>query len=372
MTRKRLAWSALGLVMLALGLSAPRYVRGALFLIRFSAPAGSDVAAQRDAPLEETELQIAASPRPIHARLYRLAGSAPRAGIVVAHGVHYRGIDEGRLVPFARALARSGLTVLTPELHDLTQYQVSQGDVSVIESAVDYLVGRRDIVADDEVGLLGFSFAGGLSLIAASNPRTQAHLKYVTSVGGHYDLSTVMQFLVTGQLLTPNGTQQVRPHEYGLVILTFQNLTHFVPEADQGAAHDAFLAWLHEDREQAVRSAAALQSPEGKHVFELLEQQRLKELSAALLEILVAHQNELAALSPKGRLNALHIPVNLLHGAHDSVIPPSETAWAANELAAAHVRHVSLITPLIEHVEVDKTADLLGKLRLVHFMAQLF
>ena len=65
----------------------------------------------------------------------------------------------------------------------------------------------------------------------------------------------------------------------------------------------------------------------------------------------------------------MKIPVYLLHGAHDNVIPPSETDAAGLELGDA--RHVALVSSLIEHVEVNKSAGLGDEFALVSFMAQL-
>src|SRR6478735_12766611 len=98
-----------------------RYVRAAQFLRNMSQPA-----ATADSPVVLTrDLSIAGEHGPIRARLYFRADQPRGEGIVVAHGVHYRGIDEGRLVPFARGLAESGLSVLTPELADLADYRIT-------------------------------------------------------------------------------------------------------------------------------------------------------------------------------------------------------------------------------------------------------
>src|SRR6187399_2090343 len=69
------------------------------------------------------------------------------------------------------------------------------------------------------------------------------------------------------------------------------------------------------------------------------------------------------------KLGEMKVPVYLLHGAHDNVIPPSETDAAGLELGAA--RHIALVSPLIEHVEVSKSAGFGDQLALVSFMAQL-
>jgi len=101
----------------------------------------------------------------------------------------------------------------------------------------------------------------------------------------------------------------------------------------------------------------------------LLEQQQLQTLAPELDRLLETQQAELAALSSAGRLRGLTMPVYLLHGSHDSVIPPSETDAAHFELDDAD--HHALVSPLLEHVEVSKAAGLGDKLALVTFMARL-
>src|SRR6188768_453183 len=82
---------------------AARHLRAAEFLQRLSEKPPANAA---NAPRLSTEdVTIPGKNGPIRARLYFPAGAQPGEGVVVAHGVHYRGIDERRLVPFARALA---------------------------------------------------------------------------------------------------------------------------------------------------------------------------------------------------------------------------------------------------------------------------
>jgi dienelactone hydrolase len=283
--------------------------------------------------------------------------------------VHYRGIDERRLVPFARALVEAGNTVLTPELADVADYRITASSVSVIRDAVRYLVARRDHVAGDRVGLLGFSFAGGLSLVAAQDDATARHLSFVTSVGGHHDLGRVMRFLVHDEIETPHGIVQQRAHEYGLVVLLYANLERFIPAPDLPVMRAAFKAWLHEDRKSARAAAEDRISLESDFIWELLETQQLQLLAPDLDALLEAQRADLAALSSAGHLRNIPVPVYLLHGSHDSVIPPSETDAASLELEGAD--HLALVTPLLEHVEVSKTAGLADKWALLTFMAKL-
>ncbi len=319
-------------------------------------------------PLRERDLVIPGRSGPIRARLYYTEG-AKKPGLVIAHGVHYQGIEERRLVPFARELARAGRVVLTPELSDLADYRITRQGVDVISDSVRWLAGERALVSSERVGVLGFSFAGGLSLVAAEQPELAGKLEFVTSVGGHHDLARVLGFLLSDRVATPHGLEQRKAHEYGLVVLLYGELDHFVDEADRETLRDALRDWLHEDRAAALARASQRTTESGERLFMLLQQGRLLELAPELDALLKQHQSDLAALSPRGHLRDVGVPVYLLHGSGDSVIPPSETEWAGLELEDAP--HRALVSPLLEHVSVSGSAGLVDQIELVDFMSKL-
>ena len=346
-----------------------RRVRAARFLERLSQKPALAATAPVQPSVVTRDLTIDGEHGAIRARLY-FRNDRPRgAGIVVAHGVHYRGIDEARLMPFARALAESGQVVLTPELAELADYRITPASVSVIRSSVAYLASDRVHVDGERVGLLGFSFAGGLALVAAQAPETASRLSFVTSVGGHHDLRRVLRFLIHDEIETPTGIVRSTANEYGLVVLIYGNLEHFVAATDLPTMRAGFKAWLQEDRPRARALASLRTTPEADELWQLLEAQRLQTLAPRLDALLASQQEQLSSLSAAGHLQRLGLPVYLLHGSHDSVIPPSETDSAGLELNAAE--HEALVSPLIEHVEVAHAASYVDKLSLVSFMAHM-
>ena len=52
--------------------------------------------------------------------------------MVVLHGVHHLGIEEPRLMNFARALSTHGILIMTPEMADLADYHVEPTAIDVI------------------------------------------------------------------------------------------------------------------------------------------------------------------------------------------------------------------------------------------------
>ncbi|MGC4086947.1 MAG: hypothetical protein QM756_03415 [Polyangiaceae bacterium] len=366
--KPRWAWF-LGVSLLVCALAAvpaSRLLHAERFLTNLAEPTGAP-----KAPLLEEELSIPSAHGLIRARVYRPSTGRPAPGIVVAHGVHYRGIDERRLVPFVRELSRSGFVVLTPELSELADYRLTRDSVDRIRDATQFLASRRDWVDERPLGLIGFSFAGGLSLVAASEEPLAGRLAYVVSVGGHHDLPRVLRFLLKDEIETPSGVVHAKAHDYGLAVVLYGNMKEFVPAPEVAGAEAAFRAWLQEDRPRAQALAKGF-APDSQsaRLFGLLEKQQLQSLSPQLLALLARDQQRLAALSPHGKLGRVGAPVYLLHGAHDSVIPPSEASFAELELGQS--AHAALISPLIEHVEVGGDASLSDKLSLLTFMAHLF
>ncbi len=62
------------------------------------------------------------------------------------------------------------------------------------------------------------------------------------------------------------------------------------------------------------------------------------------------------------------MPVLLLHGSDDTVIPPTELLWLEREIPKDQLRD-ALISPAITHVEVGSKVSLRERLALVHWMA---
>ena len=63
--------------------------------------------------------------------------------------------------------------------------------------------------AGSPVGLMGISFSGGLSIVAAGRPTLRDRVAYVFSFGGHDDLPRVLRYLCTGHETRPVATVQL-------------------------------------------------------------------------------------------------------------------------------------------------------------------
>src|SRR6185369_6584439 len=109
------------------------------------------------------------------------------------------------------------------------------------------------------VGVMGMSFAGGLSLLAAADPRFASDIGFVVAIGAHDDLERVLRFFATNEIAQPDGTTvKLEAHEYGALVMIYGNAERFFPAADVPAAREALRLRLWEQPDAAREKAKEL------------------------------------------------------------------------------------------------------------------
>lgn len=377
--RKAFVIIAFPLLLLVAAVAATQdYLRGAAFLIR---AAGIEGTARRVAEWQADAVAEAATEIPWRAGTLRgrtySAADPDGPPVLLVPGVHAGGIDEPRLVQFARDIASTGRVVLTAELPDLKQYTITTRTTDMIEDAAVWLSTRSGVAADGRIGLMGISFAGGLTIVAAARPPLRDRAAFALSLGGHGDLPRTLRFLSTGEL--PGGGSRP-PHDYGIAIILLGVADRMVPPAQVEPLREAILAFLnasHVDmwnKAQAEREFARARDM----AEELAEPARTlmgfvnARDVARLGPLLLPHVSDMddEALSPS-RTAAPAAPVYLLHGTDDTVIPAAESVLLAGTLRERDVEVWQLTTPLITHAAVDRSAAADAVWDLVRFWANL-
>jgi dienelactone hydrolase len=340
------------------------HLRAMSMLLRFSDPHAHGFAvsfAQQPFNEEDGVAEVAHST--LRYRLYRPQGET-RGAMVLLHGVHHLGIEEPRLVSFSRSLAGTGVLVMTPELRDLADYHITSETIDLIGESATVLSAR----VNRRVGVMGLSFAGGLALLAASRAEYQKSIGFVLAVGAHDDMGRVARFFAANTIENPDGSSaSLQAHEYGVLVLAYSHLDHFFSPQDMAPAREALRLWLWEKTDDA-QAAARRMSPQGQAEFDQLVHHH-ELLRAQIIEEIERHSEEMQAVSPHGHMGQLKVPVYLLHGSGDSVIPASETLWLAKDVPAGELK-ASLISPALIHVSMEETVPFSQKWALVDFLAQ--
>ena len=376
------------------GMAAIPYLDAVGFIVRAAGIQGTaaSIAAWRaSAFVTEPLITVPTRMGSVPARFYRPLHGFSRT-VILLPGVHRDGIDEARLVGLARDLTATGYGVLTIAAPDLQQFRITPEVTDVIEDAVGWTAQQRAFAPDGKVGVIGISFSGGLSVVAAGRPSIRDKVAFVMSFGGHGDLARVMHYLCSGQVLgnldearrssTVLGANHVSvhpPHDYGVAVVLLSLADRLVP-SDQvdplSRGINRFLlasSLAMTDTAAATREfagarddAATLPEP-SRTLMTYVNDRAVDKLGPILLPVADALKNHPAmpALSAE-RATPPTAPVFLLHGVDDNVIPSMETVLLAKYLRGKDEVH-GLLSGLITHAEVNRTANATEVWRLASF-----
>ena len=378
----------------AAGLFALPYLDALGFIIRAADLPGTPatLAAWRASSFtRDPEFTLPTRGGAIPARFFRPARQTRRS-LVLIPGVHRDGINESRLVGLAEDLAATGYGVLTVAAPDLQRFKITPQVTDTIEDAVRWASDQPQFRTDGKIGVVGISFSGGLSIVAAGRESIRDRVAFVMSFGGHGDLARALHYLTSGEVLgnleeakrssAIAGADHVGvhpPHDYGLAVVLL-NLADRVVPAEQVAplsqGIDGFLL---------ASSLAVTDPPKAIPIFEEMKkyQETLPEpsrtymqyvndravdkLGPILLPVADALKDHpaMSSLSPE-RATPPTAPIFLLHGVDDNVIPSVESVLLAEHLKGK-ARVQGLLSGLITHAEVNRTATSTEVWRLANF-----
>ena len=388
-----LRWAIFVVALAALALITRPYVHGLSFVIR---AAGMQDAPRRIADLDTTrvserEISIPTRRGPMRARLYDPAGSHTRAALLTS-GLHASGIDEPRLVRLARQIAASHVAIVTPDIPELSRFEIAPAITDAIEDAGDWLASDATLAPDHTAALMGISFSGGLSVVAAGRPSLANRVAYVFSLGGHDDLARVLRYLCTGRETRPmpsvrlgspaaDTTFVLPPHDYGVAVILLALADRVVPAAQVERLRAGVRQYLWAsaldggvDKARAPaefdavrRLAQTLPEPSGTLLRYVLERD-VVHLGARLLPLIGSHGSaDALSVSKSPKPSA---PVFLLHGLEDNVVPAVESEYLAEDLRG-HAPVRLLLSGLISHAEADRPMHAGDVLQLASFWGDL-
>ena len=314
------------------------------------------------------------------ARFYEPDGNVNRTVLLVP-GIHSMGIEEPRLRALANDLAGSGVRVMTLALPDLQRYSVTPQSSDVIEDAIAWMARQPHLTPDGKVGVVGISFAGGLSIVAAGRPSVGDQVAFVVSFGGHGDLPRVLTYLSTGDAPQVEGIATHPPHDYGVAVILYGLADHVVPAAQVAPLREGVRTFLLAsqltlvDMNQAnatfakARDMAKTLPEPAATLLTYVNDRSVMKLGHALVPHLARLGADSPAASPERASSLPSAPVYLLHGDGDSVIPAAESAILGEFLRERGVDAHVLLSGLITHAEVDRSAAASEAWKLVRFWA---
>ncbi len=296
---------------------------------------------------------------------------------VVLHGITRPGREHPELVRFVEAVAQTGAAVLVPEVPEWRALDLAPGTTSpTLQGALDALA-RQPETAGERAGVIGFSFGAPQAVAASSGPTLRGRVAGVVGFGGYCDVARTFRFQLTGHHEWRGHRRHLRPDPYGRWIVGANYLPHV---RGHGDAEDVARA-LHRLAAEAGDRRVAAWDP----VYEPLKARLRAEVASSRRELfdlfarpgggdptpeeaepMVQKLAETVArvaptLDPTPRLEGVHVPVQLLHGRGDRLIPFTESLRLEERLPDDVSSRVT-VTGLFAHSQGDPVGSPLRRL----------
>lgn len=267
--------------------------------------------------------------------------SEARTAIVIAAGLSEQGCYHPRLVALSRSLAKLGLMVITPDIREFREFEISAEPISQILFWFRQVPGLEGGGKVRTTGLAGISYSGTLALITAAQPEIRGKVGFVAAIGPY---SSLLRCNRNWFAAAPGSASANYPTRFYAKWLVMLSALEMVAEpADRAFLRKTIMSLL-------LRGQAPPPDPnlgaDGRRWYQLAAMranQSDDDLARKIERYLVPRL--FSRLEPEASLAKIDCPVFLIHGAHDDLIPPGESIELHRKLAHAHL----LISPFLTH-----------------------
>ena len=276
--------------------------------------------------------------------VFRPSGIAPCGVYLVTPGMHFLGPDDPRLDRFCRVLARAGFVVVAPLLSDFLALRLAPGTADELATALGHGHELARALRVPGPALFSISFGSMPAIELAAREGDSGRVSRLVLFGGFCDFEATVRHAVLGEARDPLNSPVV-----------FSNLLdHLDLDVDRAAVLAAWRTMVERTWGKMELKRDGARDPIAHEIATtrgLGERERalflagcgLDPSSRALLERgLERARGKLGYADPRPHLAKLRVPLTIVHGRDDDVIPFGQAHDLARALPPGHPHEVLL------------------------------
>ncbi|HZD03505.1 MAG TPA: hypothetical protein VE173_01265 [Longimicrobiales bacterium] len=290
---------------------------------------------------------------------------------IVLHGMTRPGRRHRQLQRFVKALVASRAVVVVPEVPEWIRLDLApEATLPTVRGALDLLAGMPE-AEPGRTALVGFSFGSPQAILAGSHPSVRNEVAGVVGFGGYCDLERTLCFQLTGVHEWEGARYRTTPDPYGRWIVG-ANFLPLLPDGGSGSGPRVAeslwtLAADAGDRQIPARDPSLAQKAAGlrrglpatdRALFDLFAHPAGRDpdpddIRSLVADLAAAARRVSPLLDPATGLEGVALPVHLLHGRGDRLIPFTEAFRLERRLGGGSARTRCTVTGLFAHSRGD-------------------
>ena len=271
--------------------------------------------------------------------------------LIFVHGMAKLGKDDPRVVQLAESIARTGYRVIVPDFPSIRSLEIYKGQEDEVFSRLELLCEDKKFVSD-KFFLMAVSFSSVFAFHAACHTRLAKRIAGLCLIGGYFNIDTVLSFI----------TQSNRSDVYGRLLILKNYYKQLMPEKIE---HQSILerCLLENDKEDRSWNPDVSLDQSNFVEYEIycaLTKDDVREIIVDNVRGVV----EQAWSEYKLRMDSFqsNVPVLLIHGRNDRIIPSGESKRLMRQLVERKVPVYLCVTDYLDHANGVFHPSLCGEL----------
>ncbi len=291
--------------------------------------------------------------------LYRPGGGRKRAGILVFLGIIPVPQDDPRVVNLGSALARLGFIALFPWSRAMMDKRITPEEPGNMVEAFNRLADIEEVDAE-RLAMVGFCVGGSVLALAASDPRINDKVAFLSAFGAYYDIGEVMAQIASHTSAFHDDQDPWEANHLSKEVMATQGVDALEADHDRQALTKLFL----EGEPDATEVPEGL-SADGDIVFRLLRSMAgtgtghrlsIEDARELVSQLSPSYRARLDSISPKSTIGSLKARVLIAHDLEDDLVPVEESRRLAEALKSRGDVTLTEFS-LFSHVTPDKKVD---------------
>tara|TARA_B100001029_G_C15061969_1_gene459313 strand:- start:751 stop:1851 length:1101 start_codon:yes stop_codon:yes gene_type:complete len=289
---------------------------------------------------------------------------APRGfEVILFHGATPYGEKHPAMINLALALANSGIKVYIPKLPKLTELEINNYSVDLINKFYLYIVRKKYHI---NIIPAGISFGGGLLLRALVKDEVKKNLpKSILTYGTYYSLVSSIEFLLSGKIKINGREKYVKPNDWGLVVLFHNYLSEINAGFDTSQIEKILKLRVNNKISESESELKKLPYNQKEIIIDIFNSNQSSIIKKMTKEIKSVYRNEMENISPSNICDKIKFKVFLMHGANDSMVPYTESIKLNENIKNSQL----FISGLYEHREISSGNSIFQKLSEMKLMS---
>ena len=290
--------------------------------------------------------------------------------IIIFPGASPYAENHPGVIMLGNSLREIGYNVYLPRIPPLKKLILDKKNIDWFAHCYQELA-KNKIFSKKNIMIVGLSYGGASLLQATLDKRMQSpRPKSILSYGTYFSIDTALDFFMNGIIKYKNKKYNIKPHEWGLIVMFYNFVDTIELDYDQIAIKNILKLRIQDEDEQVKKEMNLLNNKNKELVQNILDGILTQEMKLIIELMIVKNKDLLDFLSPKKWISEINEHVFIMHGANDSMVPFTESLFLDKHLKSSTL----LISFLYEHREISTNRNILFKvkefLKLIHFKAK--